>query len=222
MGETELETELLADDNGKTVGVLFDPLPGGSGFLPLTMEHWERIVDAGRGVLAACRCEKACYRCLLHFRNQQHHTILDRHVALDALSELDGLFEKLHDLAPNFVQEKDHAGETESPKEDRFLAILKESRFPLPPEAQYRLDLGGGSLTVADFAWPEERLLVYVDGLSKRIHGNPEQQRKDRILRAKAETRGWKVRTISGEGLADRTMVGEFLEELAVLLGVGE
>jgi hypothetical protein len=28
------------------------------------------------------------------------------------------------------------------------------------------------------------------------------------------------VRMISAEGLADRTMVGEFLEELAVLLGV--
>jgi uncharacterized protein DUF1998 len=210
MGETELETELLVDEHGKTLGVLFDPLPGGSGFLPLTMEHWERIVDAARVVLAACRCEKACYRCLLHFRNQQHHGVLDRHVALDARSELDGQFEKLHDLAPNFVQEKDHAGATESPKEDKFLALLKESKFPFPPEAQYRLDLGGGSVTVADFAWPEQRLLVYVDGLSKRIHGNPEQQRKDRILRAKAEAKGWKVRMISGEGLGDRTMVGSF------------
>ena len=75
-------------------------------------------------------------------------------------------------------------------------------------------------MTVADFAWPEQRLLVYVDGLSKRIHGNPEQQRKDRVLRAKAEAQGWKVRMISGEGLRDRTMVGEFLEEFGVLLGV--
>jgi len=144
MGETELETELLVDDQGRTLGVLFDPLPGGSGFLPLTMEHWERIVDSAKEVLAACHCEKACYRCLLHFRNQQYHGVLDRHVALDALSELNGRFEKEHELPPHFVREKSHEEETESPKEDKLLAILRRRKFPLPPEAQYPLDFGAG------------------------------------------------------------------------------
>lgn len=110
----------------------------------------------------------------------------------------------------------------ESPKEDRFLAILKARSFPLPPEAQFPLDLGGGSRTVADFAYPEQRVLVYVDGLSTRIHGNEEQRRKDRILRAKAEVKGWKVRTISGEGLADETMIADFLDDLAVLLQIDD
>ncbi|MFL6197817.1 MAG: DEAD/DEAH box helicase [Thermoanaerobaculia bacterium] len=220
MGETELETELLVDDQGKAQGVLFDPLPGGSGFLPLAMEHWERVVDSAKEVLAACTCEKACYRCLLHFRNQQHHGVLDRNVALAALSDALGPFGKEHEIAPTYVREKSHSDKTESPKEDRFLAILKARSFPLPPEAQFPLELGGGSRTVADFAYPEQKVLLYVDGLSTRIHGNEEQRRKDRILRTKAELKGWKVRTISGEGLADETMLADFLDDLAVLLGL--
>lgn len=61
---------------------------------------------------------------------------------------------------------------------------------------------------------------MYVDGLSKRIQGNPEQQaeRPDSTGEAEAQVEGAEDLR---RGLGDRTMVGEFLEELGVLLGGG-
>lgn len=82
MGKTALETELLVDDHGKTLRVLFNPAVGWERFLLLT------VADPGRslGSPGCLLLREGLYCCLLHFRNQQHHTILDRHVALDALS----------------------------------------------------------------------------------------------------------------------------------------
>jgi len=222
MGDQELEADLLKDAQGRSVGVMFDPFPGGCGFLPLVMEHWERIVQAGRKALAACDCDAACYKCLLHFRNQHHHALLDRNRALNALDECRGTFDRETAIPPNFVERPTHEDDADSPKEVLFEQILKEKGFPLPDKAQYRVDLPGGAWTVADFAFPEKRLLIYIDGLSKEYHGNPEQQAKDRRLRIKAKLEGWHVQAISAQGLSDKTILSGFLEELAILLGVGD
>ena len=97
---------------------------------------------------------------------------------------------------------------------------LQARQFPLPTERRFPIELGGGSHTVPDFAWPERKVVLYVDGLSARIHGNPEQRRRDRILRIKARSLGWQVCEISAEGLRDKKMLAALLEELAVYLGV--
>ncbi len=71
-----------------------------------------------------------------------------------------------------------------------------------------------------NFAYPDRKVLIYVDGLSERIHGNEDQRRRDRRVRVKAELAGWRVCTISAEGLSDPVMVDEFLERLALLIGI--
>ena len=79
----------------------------------------------------------------------------------------------------------------------------------------------GSKSPVADFAWPEEKILIYVDGLSRRIHGHEVQRRKDNRLRAKARLAGWHICQYSAEGLSDETMLADYLDELGVLLGLG-
>lgn len=219
MGDQELEVGILPDESGQQRAVVYDPFPGGSGFLPLVMEHWEWVVAAAKSSLDRCDCSSACYKCLLHFRNQQHHAVLDRHRALGALGECFGRFEKVHDIPPRFVQQPDHGAAADSASEQRFAELLYERGFPAPPEAQYRVDLGAGSVTIADFAYPEKKLLVYIDGLSRSIHGNEEQRRKDRRLRTKAQVGGWRVLEVSAQGLRDETIVADMLEHLAILLG---
>ena len=35
--------------------------------------------------------------------------------------------------------------------------------------------------------------MIYIDGLSENIHGNPLQQQKDKLLRAKAKMKGYEI-----------------------------
>lgn len=93
-GDQDLEALTLKEEDDRKVGVLFDPMPGGSGLLPLLKENWTDVIQAAREILQGCDCETACYRCLLTFRNQQHHGELNRHVALNALGDIEGSFKQ--------------------------------------------------------------------------------------------------------------------------------
>ena len=219
--DQELEIALIPQEDDRPVSVLFDPAPGGSGLLPLLQEHWSDVVAAARDVLRSCDCEKACYRCMLHYRNQQHHAVLDRHRALNALGECDGEFIKEMDVPPTFVDREVDPKKGDGPAEPELVRQLRKAHFPMPEAQQHRVELSGGSFTVADFAYPSKKVLLYVDGLSERIHGNEEQRRKDRRARAKAEMAGWRVLAISAQGLKDHVVLTDFLDRLAVFLGEG-
>ena len=65
------------------------------------------------------------------------------------------------------------------------------------PQFQYKVSLNGNEYTVADFAYPDKKILIYIDGLSENIHGNPLQQQKDKLLRAKAKMKGYEIIEIS-------------------------
>jgi hypothetical protein len=110
------------------------------------------VLDAAKDVLARCDCETACYKCLLHFRNQSFHALLNRHQALDALGQCSGGFQYEHEIPPSYVEGESEPQKADSSKEERFLAILAGRGFPPPPAAQFSVTLGGGSHTVADFA----------------------------------------------------------------------
>src|SRR5690606_4585856 len=56
MGEGELEGFALTDEGGGVWAILYDPLPGGSGFLPEILAHWEVVCKRGISVLLDCDC----------------------------------------------------------------------------------------------------------------------------------------------------------------------
>jgi len=76
--------------------------------------------------------------------------------------------------------------------------------------------------TVADFAYendsPSKTVLIFIDGLSVKIHGNPEAQRKDKLKRVKLRMRGYNVIESSARGLMDKTHLEMFLQELSLYL----
>ena len=217
-GDQDLEVITLRQADDREVGVLFDPMPGGSGLLPLLKEYWTEVVQGAREVLQGCDCEVACYRCLLNFRNQQHHGTLNRHLALNALGDIDGDFKAEHTIPATFVEQPVDPDDADSVAEEWFTDLLQGSNFPLYDAAQLPVELPGGSKTIADFAFTQQKVLVFIDGLSKPLHGNPEQQRKDKIARAKARAEGWHVVESSAQALKDKTMAAGLLDELAVYL----
>jgi len=217
MGQTEVDGFIETDENEKHWIVFYDPVPGGSGFIPQIMKYWNAIIEAGIELVTNCprKCEDACYSCLLHFRNQQFHAELNRFTAEAVLTDLLGNITKAVDIPPKFIKKEPEPGESDA--EDKFIDILKRKSFPLP-EGQYRVDFSGGGYTVADFAYPEKKVLIYIDGMSEKIHGKPDQIHKDSIIRAKLRMMGFQVMEITAVSLNDNVIIHSFFEELGMYL----
>jgi hypothetical protein len=210
----------MTDDSGNYWATLYDPLPGGSGFLPSILDFWTAVVRQGQVVLGDCTCEDACYRCMKHFRNQQYHGLFNRHEAISLLQDVEQTPVRSNDIPATIAPtEADYADEADSEAEEDFIRLLKARSYPRPDAAQYRVELAGGDYTVADYAYTDANVLIFIDGLSEGLHGDPAQSRRDNILRAKAKMAGYNVVAIPAQALHDEVMFGGLLEELSVYLG---
>ena len=56
--------------------------------------------------------------------------------------------------------------------------------------------------------------------MSADLHGDPAQQQRDKLLRAKARFKGWQVLEITAEALDDDGSLAVKLQELAIYLGL--
>lgn len=218
MGESELGGFIFTDDAGGHWPVYYDPVPGGTGFIPQIMKHWQAVLEAANEKLIGCpdKCKEACYSCMMHFRNQQYHPDLNRFTAEQCLTDLLGKLTQKTEIPARFINHQTPAGE--STAEDRFMQIIKSHSFPIP-ETQYKISLTDGSYSVADFAYPEKNVLIYIDGMHPELHGNPEQRHRDKIKRAKLKMMNYLVLEITAASLNDKAIVAGFLSELAVYLG---
>jgi hypothetical protein len=202
-------------------GILYDPMPGGSGLLEQIVERWAEVREGALGLLqCGADCSKACPDCLLTYRNQYAHRILDRKAALrfwhDSASDL----QVAHDIPPSMDAPSSDPSGTTNVREQRLLQILRDRSFP-EPETQKTIDLGGGLLTDADFFYPStasQGICIYFDGLSKYIHGNRQNQRKDNTIRDSLEDKGFEVAVIASGELEDEVALAPKLNRLSRLL----
>ena len=217
MGNSELEGFIEERGEGAAFALVYDPMPGGSGFLEQLQKSWPTVCQQAREVMQSCDCEQACYACLLTFWNQRYHALLDRHLASELLERFGQEMQMTGTVPANYHERTTDLKTEESGAEDKFARILNERHFP-QPEKQHKVTLGDGTATIADFAYPAENVLIYIDGMSEQIHGSPEQQRKDGILRAKLRNAHYQVVEITAAALDDETAVGAKLDEIAVYL----
>lgn len=223
MGGNELDGFYYVGENEAIWAVIYDPLPGGTGFIDQLVEYWDQVCESGIQTLFVCDCDEACYKCLQHFRNQYVHDELNRHLAMELLTELRGDVYKEHEI-PARVQHmtnlNDVSEKTESWAEDRFLDVLDKYGHDKPPEAQFRIDLRNGNYTVADFAYPDKKILVYIDGTSANLHGDPMQARNDRRKRTMLRADGWNVIEITAQALDDEQAMAIHLDDLSIYLSL--
>lgn len=71
------------------------------------------------------------------------------------------------------------------------------------------------------FAGDDKRdpgVCIYLDGLSARIHGNPERRAADRAIREELRSRNYEVLEIAGTDLDDRAKMAQHFFKLGRLL----
>lgn len=205
--------------------LLYDPMPGGSGLLEQLTSRWEEVRSAALDLLERCpgACATSCIDCLRTYRNRFYHEHLNRHVALDVLGSASGPLIKTRDLPENLPRTGSTTGQPQTYIEARFKRLLAAAGLPAP-QCQYRMELGPGyGATIPDFFYEgndadEPGVCIYLDGMAGHIHGNPVQAERDRVLRAKLESKDYQVIAIPSFELDDKPATVQKIARIARLL----
>jgi hypothetical protein len=203
--------------------VLFDPMPGGSGLLDQITARWSEVIVQARSLLAGCAsaCQTACIDCMLHFRNAHYHRHLNRHTALNFLERAGDVLAPTHPIPPVLPADAqaDHEQPTNPPEID-LRAMLIRAGFA-EPEAQRSIAIGPPwGRSIPDFFYPDptertDGVCIFLDGLSGRIHGNPETRDRDEQIRERLREMGYEVISIPATALTDRERMGTYFFRLA-------
>jgi hypothetical protein len=224
MDQEDLQILMLPRVDGAVDVLLYDPMPGGSGLIDQILEGWSEILQTGKMTLSNCpgACVKSCYECMKTYRNSFYHEMLDRNTAVEMLNAYLGTVE-LIGRAPAQAGAVRDSGEPTNLPEMRLARWLKEKGFN-EFHAQVRLELPASKIghTIPDFYYASidgrVKCAVYLDGLSKGIHGSPEVQMKDRYIRSVLESMGIRVVVIAASDLDDPEMMDLHLANLSQIL----
>ena len=90
-------TEPTEDGNRRRYLVIYDSVPGGTGFLKelARPENFFDILQLALDTLVSCKCrqspeKQACYRCLYSYRVQRELKLISRQLGIEMLSEILG------------------------------------------------------------------------------------------------------------------------------------
>ncbi len=214
--------------NDAVQGLLWDPMPGGSGLLVRLRERFPEIVDVAQELVENCAgaCESSCIDCLQTFRNSYYHKWLDRRTALEALKAWGQGLVHRHEIPPK-QPEASPSGDAVPVNlaERRLRHLLLRAGFGEGVRGeQIRLSSALGT-TTPDVIYrdPEdddcEGVCVYLDGMSRHLHGNPQTARKDQAIRAWLRGSGYEVIEIPANELHDEDAMARHFRRLARYLG---
>jgi hypothetical protein len=178
------------------------------------------LVTTARDVLGGCvqGCDTACYTCLKTFRNQFHHGLLNRHDALALMERLDGLPQSYREIAPVYEEQGAGTGTPSNRPEARLQRLLLDHHFP-PGECRKAIRTSIGLSTEPDWLHEEAKVAVYLDGMSRALHGDPKQAKKDLLIRGALEADDYKVVVVQSRDLADPEAVRQHLKNIAEAIG---
>ena len=220
MGPDDLQLLLIRKPDDSLDLLIYDPMPGGSGLLEQMLSRWPELVATARDVLGGCvqKCDTACYACLKTFRNQFHHGLLNRHDALALMDKLDATPQSYREIAPVYEEQGAGTGTPSNRPEARLQRLLIDHHFP-PGECRKAVRTSIGLPTEPDWLYEDAKVAVYLDGMSRGLHGDPKQAKKDLLIRGALEADDYKVVVVQSRDLADPEAVRQHLKNIAEAIG---
>jgi len=209
-------------------GLLYDPMPGGSGLLDQIGSRFQEVVTAALDVVEGCAsgCARGCVDCLFTFRNAFYHKHLNRRLAADKLRLWGEAISVSHSI-PQVLPAQPPSGPRVpvNEAEARLRHLLLRAGFP-EAEWQKQIPLGrplGTTTPDCFFRGEDERdpgVCIYLDGLSEHIHGNPATAARDRGIREELRARHYEVFEIAASDLWDQEKMRQHFFRLGrILLG---
>jgi hypothetical protein len=162
-----------------------DPSLGGSGYLRKIADEFHNVAKRTLDHLDHPDCETACYRCLKSYQNQRYHDQLEWPKVIDALNELAAIVPRSRPLEAGDLDDprpwvEAYAAGVGSPLELKFLRLFEKHGFTPQKQAPVAPSPGVDPISVADFAVPQRRLAIYIDGAAFHTGRN---LRRDRSIR---------------------------------------
>jgi len=202
----ELAAELLPDPNAPRHLLFYEASEGGAGVLRRIASEPGALAEVARRALDLCHfdpatgkdrrrpphrtedCVSACYDCLMSYRNQRFHQLLDRHSIRDILLQLAAAqVQPSPTAADPAVHLEGLRNLAQSSLEQDFLTFLVERKLQLPSRAQV---LYPDQKCRPDFVYDEDLTVVFVDGPT---HDATRQAERDKSVRAAMEDAGYQV-----------------------------
>ena len=208
------------DTRCRVVAVTFvDPSLGGTGYLERVAAGFHVAAKHAQHHLEHGGCETACYRCLKSYANQRFHEYLQWPLALPYLEALAEAHPVTRSLETGDVEDplpwlEAYRAGVGSPLELRFLRLFEQHGFHPRKQVPVAPSDAEAPISVADFAAPEARLAIYVDGASVHTGAN---LRRDRYIRnrLRAGDPPWKVEELRAVDLGRGRPLVEHLKSLA-------
>ena len=165
-----------------------DPSLGGSGYLPRIAEQFQAVAARAIEHLEHPGCETACYRCLKSYYNQRYHEQLAWPQIVPALEELAASAPKPRPRETGDIDDprpwlEAYAAGVGSPLELAFLRLFEKHGFHPQKQIPVAPNPGEPPISVADFAVPERRLAIYIDGAAFHVG----RLRRDKFIRPTAQ-----------------------------------
>jgi len=220
MGPDDLQLLIVQKADESHDLLIYDPMPGGSGLLEQMLARWQELISTAKSVLAGCTqdCQTACYSCLKTFRNQFYHEMLNRHDAATLVEVFDHAPSAYRDITPVFEEETTTGGAPSNNPEARLLRLLHEHHFP-PGDCRKRITTSIGSPTEPDWVHEPTKVAIYLDGMSRGLHGNPKIAQMDQLIRQAMELDGYTVIVVQSRDLDDDEAVRLHLRNIARAMG---
>jgi hypothetical protein len=216
--EFELEGPWISGTANSRFGMLslafIDPSLGGSGYLNRIAEGFDQAATRASDHLDHPNCDTSCYRCLKTYHNQRFHEHLLWPQTLPALTELASAPPQSRPLQTGDIDDpgpwlEAYAAGVGSPLELKFLRLFEQHGFRPQKQVPVAVSPGALPISMADFAVPERRLAIYVDGAAFHIGS---RLRRDHFIRTRLREGNppWRVEELQardlrlGLGLVDR------------------
>ena len=205
--------------------LLFDPMIGGSGLLDQIIERWKEIIAIGLHALnCPNQCKLSCYRCLRTYRNMPFHNLFDRNRALELITGVNMNVVFSHDVPSTKVHEQTQGpGVSTNNSEHILREKLREHGFPeFEAQKQVAINLPKIKFTYPDLYYEDPsrdiKIAIYLDGLSKTIHGDADRKKMDKIIRSALRIKKVEVVEIAASELNDSIALDLYFQEIASYL----
>jgi hypothetical protein len=225
LGAGELDFELEGPwQTGDATGrysmlslAFIDPSLGGSGYLPRIAEHFHEVAAQAIEHLDHFECETACYRCLKSYYNQRYHDQLAWPQTIAALTELTSAAPQPRRRETGDIDDprpwlEAYAAGVGSPLELAFLRLFEKHGFHPQKQVPVAPNPGEPSISIADFAVPERRLAIYIDGAAFHVG---QRLRRDRFIRDRLRKGNppWRVEELRAADMAQGQILVERLRK---------
>ncbi|MGO8683313.1 MAG: Zn-binding domain-containing protein [Thermoleophilia bacterium] len=218
-------------DRDEVDALLWDPMPGGSGLLDQVCERFGDVAAVAQSIVADCpaACSASCIDCLQTFRNGYYHKHLDRIVATECFERWGQRLDLSHSIpAKQPSPEPQEGAYPVNEAETRLRHLLLAAGFPEGQRGQQiSLDRAIGTTTPdviyrAEHHDENEGIAVYLDGLSRTLHGDAGTAARDREMRDWLRGHGWEVIEIAVSELTDEGAMTRYFRKLAGYLNETE